>query len=41
MSVIAVPNRAFPPPADALARADVVLPSIEELNIEVVSALGR
>jgi HAD superfamily hydrolase (TIGR01509 family) len=41
MSVIAVPNRAFAPVADALARADVVLPSIEDLDVEVVAALGR
>jgi HAD superfamily hydrolase (TIGR01509 family) len=41
MSVIAVPNRAFPPAADALARADVVLSSIEDLDVEVVVAIGR
>jgi HAD superfamily hydrolase (TIGR01509 family) len=41
MSVIAVPNRVFPPVADALARADVVLPAIEDLDVEVVSALGH
>jgi HAD superfamily hydrolase (TIGR01509 family) len=41
MSVIVVPNAAFPPSADALARADVVLDSIEELRPEVVENLRR
>jgi len=36
MRVIAVPNRAYPPAADALALADVVLDSITELTAEVV-----
>jgi HAD superfamily hydrolase (TIGR01509 family) len=40
MRVIAIPNRAFPPDAEALALADVVLPSIEDLGPEVVAALG-
>jgi HAD superfamily hydrolase (TIGR01509 family) len=40
MSVIAIPNRAFPPEQEALAKADVVLPSIEALDVEVVAALG-
>jgi HAD superfamily hydrolase (TIGR01509 family) len=39
MRVIAIPNRAFPPDAEALALADVVLPSIEGLDPAVVAAL--
>jgi HAD superfamily hydrolase (TIGR01509 family) len=38
MHVVAIPNRAFPPPADVLALASVVLESIEELDPEVVTA---
>ena len=38
MRVVAVPNRAYPPAADALALADVVLDSIRELTPEVVAA---
>ena len=41
MRVIAIPNRAFPPGEEALGEADVVLPSIEALDVEVVAALGR
>lgn len=37
MRVVAVPNRAYPPAADALALADVVLDSIRELTPEVVA----
>jgi beta-phosphoglucomutase-like phosphatase (HAD superfamily) len=37
MRVIAVPNPHYPPTGDALALADVVLGSIEELTGEVVS----
>ncbi|GAA1761776.1 HAD family hydrolase [Agromyces humatus] len=36
MWVVAVPNRAYPPAADALALAHVVLESIDELTPEVV-----
>jgi HAD superfamily hydrolase (TIGR01509 family) len=36
MRVIAIPNRAFPPSQDALAVADVVLHSLDELTAEVV-----
>jgi HAD superfamily hydrolase (TIGR01509 family) len=38
--LIAIPNRTFPPQADTLAQADVVLSSIADLNTAVVSALG-
>ena len=42
MHVIATPNRAFPPSAEALALASVVLDSIEELQPEVVEhAAGK
>ena len=36
MRVIAVPNRTFPPGQDALAEADAVLDSLDELTPEVV-----
>jgi HAD superfamily hydrolase (TIGR01509 family) len=36
MRVIAIPNQRFPPAADALAAADVAIPSIVELTPEVV-----
>jgi HAD superfamily hydrolase (TIGR01509 family) len=39
MAVIAIPNRDFPPDPDALALADVVLDSLEELNPERVRSL--
>jgi beta-phosphoglucomutase-like phosphatase (HAD superfamily) len=41
MHVIAIPNRAFPPPADVLALANVVLESIKELDPDVVKAAER
>jgi HAD superfamily hydrolase (TIGR01509 family) len=41
MHVVAIPNRAFPPPADVLALASIVLESIEELDPEVVTAAER
>ena len=37
MRVIAIPNRRYPPPANALALADVELDSLGELSSEVVS----
>ena len=39
MSVIAIPNRDFPPDPEALALADVVLDSIRQLGPEVVERL--
>ena len=43
MRVVAIPNREFPPHAEALGLADVVLDSLEELSPEVVdgSAASR
>jgi HAD superfamily hydrolase (TIGR01509 family) len=39
MRVVAVPNREFPPAADALALADLVLSSLEQLTPAAVRAL--
>jgi HAD superfamily hydrolase (TIGR01509 family) len=36
MLIVAIPNRAFPPPDDVLALADVVLDSIKQLTPEVL-----
>jgi HAD superfamily hydrolase (TIGR01509 family) len=36
MRVIAIPNREFPPGADALERTDRVLPSLQQLTVESV-----
>jgi beta-phosphoglucomutase-like phosphatase (HAD superfamily) len=41
LAVVAVPNQAYPPPAEALARADVVLDSMRELNRAVIATLKR
>jgi HAD superfamily hydrolase (TIGR01509 family) len=42
LGVVAIPNRAFPPAADALGEADVVLDSLEVLTPAAVeSALSR
>ena len=41
MHVVAIPNRAFPPPADVLALASVVLESIKDLDPEGVRAAER
>lgn len=38
MRVIAIPNAAYPPAADALALADLVIPSIRELTPERLGA---
>jgi HAD superfamily hydrolase (TIGR01509 family) len=40
MPVVAIPNQAFPPPADVLAHAAVVLESIKELDVTVVKRLS-
>jgi HAD superfamily hydrolase (TIGR01509 family) len=40
MSVIAIPNSAFPPDPDALALADAVLESIAALDPNLVASLG-
>jgi HAD superfamily hydrolase (TIGR01509 family) len=41
MGVIAIPNPAHPPSEEALRTAAVVLTSLDELTLEVVSALGE
>ena len=40
MSVIAIPHPRYPPDPDALAAASLVLPSLDELTPDAVSALG-
>jgi HAD superfamily hydrolase (TIGR01509 family) len=39
--VVALPNRAFPPPADALALADIVVASLTDLTPDLVARLAR
>jgi HAD superfamily hydrolase (TIGR01509 family) len=41
MHVVAIPNHAFPPPADVLRLADVVLESIGGLRPEMITEVGR
>jgi HAD superfamily hydrolase (TIGR01509 family) len=41
MRVVAIPNPSFPPDEEALAEADTVLQSIDELTPEVVEAVGN
>jgi HAD superfamily hydrolase (TIGR01509 family) len=41
MQVVAIPNRAFPPPADVLELPNVVLESIKELDPDVLKAAER
>ncbi|USQ75908.1 HAD family hydrolase [Ornithinimicrobium cryptoxanthini] len=40
MRVIAVPHKAFPPADDALALADVVVGSLDEVTVDLVAGLG-
>ena len=37
MRVVAIPNERYPPPADAVALADVVLAAIGELTVDLVA----
>jgi HAD superfamily hydrolase (TIGR01509 family) len=41
MAVVAIPNREFPPAADALAVADVVLDSLHELTPDVIERIEK
>jgi HAD superfamily hydrolase (TIGR01509 family) len=41
MHVVAIPNHAFPPPADILTLADLVLESIGELRPETITEVER
>jgi beta-phosphoglucomutase-like phosphatase (HAD superfamily) len=36
MRVVAIPNRTFPPSEEALEAADTAIPSLQELNREVI-----
>jgi HAD superfamily hydrolase (TIGR01509 family) len=40
LTVIAVPNRTYPPPDDAVAEAATVVDSLDELTVELVDRLG-
>jgi HAD superfamily hydrolase (TIGR01509 family) len=40
LTVIAIPNPAFPPSAEAVAMADMVLESITDLNGGILASLG-
>jgi HAD superfamily hydrolase (TIGR01509 family) len=41
LGVLAVPNAAFPPSEDALALADVVVDSLDEITVELVASMGH
>jgi beta-phosphoglucomutase-like phosphatase (HAD superfamily) len=41
LGVVAIPHEAFPPTADALALADVVVSSLEEITVELVASIGQ
>lgn len=41
LAVIAVPHPKYPPAPDAIKAASLVLPSLNELTVEVVTELGR
>ncbi|MDQ3905221.1 MAG: HAD-IA family hydrolase, partial [Actinomycetota bacterium] len=41
LGVLAIPNHAYPPEADALALADVVANSLDEITVELVSSMDR
>jgi HAD superfamily hydrolase (TIGR01509 family) len=41
LAVIAVPHPKYPPAPDAIKAASLVLPSLNELTVEVVTGLGR
>jgi HAD superfamily hydrolase (TIGR01509 family) len=41
MAVVAIPNPRYPPGDDALAEADVVLDSIEELGVETIEGISQ
>jgi HAD superfamily hydrolase (TIGR01509 family) len=41
LRVLAVPHAAFPPSKDALALADVVVNSLDEITLELVASMGR
>ncbi len=41
LGVLAVPNAAFPPSEDALALADVVVDSLDEITLDLVASMSR
>jgi HAD superfamily hydrolase (TIGR01509 family) len=41
LSVAAVPNREFPPPAEVLAQADLVVERLSDLTVEALGHLSR
>ncbi len=41
LTVLAVPHAAFPPSEDALALADVVVDSLDEITLELVASMGH
>jgi HAD superfamily hydrolase (TIGR01509 family) len=41
LGVLAVPHAAFPPSENALALADVIVDSLEEITVELVASMGR
>jgi beta-phosphoglucomutase-like phosphatase (HAD superfamily) len=41
MFVVAIPNRDFPPPPEALALADATVPSVRELTADLVAGSSR
>ncbi len=40
MHVVVVPNPHFPPPEDALAKADLVIAALDELSLDALEAMG-
>jgi hypothetical protein len=40
MRAVVIPNRVFPPSEEALALAEVVLGSLDELTVEAIGALA-
>jgi HAD superfamily hydrolase (TIGR01509 family) len=41
LGVLAVPNAAFPPSEDALALADIIIPSLDEITPQLVESVGQ
>lgn len=41
LAVLGMPNRAFPPVRDALALADAVVDSLDEITVQLVVSMGR
>jgi HAD superfamily hydrolase (TIGR01509 family) len=41
LGVLAVPHAAFPPSEDALALADVIVDSLDEITVELVASISR